>query len=43
MIETSAGTGTFTMILFATVNMSAYAIVNATIFPALMAVLRRAR
>ncbi|MFM8271145.1 MAG: hypothetical protein ACKODX_02320 [Gemmata sp.] len=37
MIETSAGTGTFTMILFATVNMSAYAIVNATIFPALMA------
>jgi hypothetical protein len=37
VIETNAGTGTFTMVLFATVNMSAYAIVNATIFPAFMA------
>ncbi len=37
MIETNAGMNMFTMVLFVTVNMSAYAIVNATIFPAFMA------
>ncbi len=37
MIETNAGMSTFTQVLFVTVNMSAYAIVNATVLPAFMA------
>ncbi|MBN9118703.1 MAG: hypothetical protein J0I06_06025, partial [Planctomycetes bacterium] len=37
LIETNAGLNTFTLILFATVNMGVYSIINGTIFPAYLA------
>jgi LSD1 subclass zinc finger protein len=39
MIETNAGLNMFTLILFATVNMGVYSIINGVMFPAYMAAL----